>query len=511
MTSPRILLASLLHETNSFNKVLTPVDSFQGRYLLLDDGAARSRLAGSGTEIGGFLEAARARDWDSEIAVAAAAGPSGPMVESVFQDLKSRLLDAARKRPDGVLLALHGAMTTEASPDPEGDIASELRAIIGPDVPLLVTLDMHANLSPRLVGAADGICIYETYPHIDQAETGRRAAAALARLLALPKCGKRLTRALMLRLPMLDAADHGRTAPPGPMNPILARLDALRRDFKMVSGGISIGFPWADTAHAGPAVVLYAERACTVDLVRPAQELAGLLWQSRAETQLDFADPAQVMAEARETADKPLVLADFADNPAGGAYGDSTNLLRAMVEADLPDAAFASVCDPEAVARATAAGAGAVLELEFGGKHAPGICPPLRLQVQVMRLHEGKIPFDGPYLRGVTVDMGPMAVLRHRGIDIVVASRALAITDLQQFRAVGIEPAAKRVLALKSRNHHRAAFGPLARKVLLVDAGGIASMKLAKVPYRNLPRPIWPLDPEAAPSFIRIQEFPHDD
>src|SRR5690606_11370657 len=136
------------------------------------------------------------------------------------------------------------------SPDPEGDIASELRAIIGPDVPLLVTLDMHANLSPRLVGAADGICIYETYPHIDQAETGRRAAAALARLLALPKCGKRLTRALMLRLPMLDAADHGRTAPPGPMNPILARLDALRRDFKMVSGGISIGFPWADTAHA---------------------------------------------------------------------------------------------------------------------------------------------------------------------------------------------------------------------------------------------------------------------
>jgi microcystin degradation protein MlrC len=128
-----------------------------------------------------------------------------------------------------------------------------------------------------------------------------------------------------------------------------------------------------------------------------------------------------------------------------------------------------------------------------------------------MRLHEGKIPFDGPYLRGVTVDKGPMAVLRHRGIDIVVASRALAITDLQQFRAVGIEPAAKRVLALKSRNHHRAAFGPLARKVLLVDAGGIASMKLAKVPYRNLPRPIWPLDPEAAPSFIRIQEFPHDD
>ncbi|MDR6759268.1 microcystin degradation protein MlrC [Mycoplana sp. BE70] len=513
MAAPRILLASLLHETNSFNRTLTPIDSFCGRYLLLDHASAHSTLAGSGTETGGFLAGCAEHGWQSHIAFAAAAGPSGPMVETAFRKLKDRLFEAAREKPDGVLLALHGAMTTEESPDPEGDIASELRRIIGPDVPLVVTLDMHANLSPRLVEAADGMCIYETYPHVDQAETARRAVVALARLLVRPKAGRRLTRALVMRPPMLDAADHGRTSPAGPMNPILARLDALRNTHDLVTGGLTIGFPWADTPNAGPAVVLHAAWDSTVDLPAIARELTDLLWQSRGETQLDFPDTAQAIAEALagRSDKKPLVLADIADNPAGGAYGDSPNLLRAMIAADLENAAFASICDPEAVAQAMQAGLGGRINVVLGGRKAPEISPPLALSVEVVGLHDGRIAFAGPVLRGVTVDMGPIAVFRHRTIEIVVASRALAITDLQQFRALGIEPAEKSVLALKSRNHHRAAFEPLARKVMLVDAGGIASMQLAKIPYRNLPRPIWPLDPDrGTPSSIRVLEFRHD-
>lgn len=513
MDAPRILIASLLHETNSFNRILTPVDNFHGRFLLLDDASARTRLAGSGTEIGGFLEGCEALGWQSRIALAAAAGPSGPMVETVFEDMKERLFAAAREATDGVLLALHGAMTTEKSADPEGDIACELRRIVGPDVPLVVTLDMHANLSPRLVEAVDGICIYETYPHVDQAETAKRAVAVLARLLARPRTGRRLTRAVMMRPAMLDAADHGRTSPTGPMSPILARLEALRLELDLLSGGITIGFPWADTTNAGPAVVLHAEHGSVADLSLAARELTDLLWESRDQTQLEFPGPGEAMAAALagRPGDKPLVLADFGDNPAGGAYGDSPNLLRAMVEAHLANAAFASLCDPETVELAARAGRGARLDVMLGGRKAPEISPPLALNVEVVCLHDGRIRFDGPVLRGITVNMGPMAVLRHRGIEIVVASRALAITDLQQFRALGIEPTKKSVLALKSRNHHRAAFAPLAREVLLVDAGGIASMQLAKVPYRNLPRPIWPLDQDyGALSSIRVLEFRHD-
>lgn len=510
MAPPRVLLAALLHETNSFNRILTPLEAFHGRYLCLSDAEARSSLEGTGTEIAGFLSGVAAHGWHSLIPFAAAAGPSGPMVEADFTAMKTRLL-AAEGPFDGALVALHGAMTTEASADPEGDLIEALRAKLGADVPIVVTLDMHANLSPRLVAAADGICIYETYPHVDQAETGLRAVATLEKLLALPRQGLRLTQALIVRPPMLDAADHGRTNPPGPMISVLPRLAALRARPGIISAGISIGFTWADTPNAGPAVVLHAPCDSVENLKAEGQALAEWLWESRTETQLHFPTPQEAMAEAGRAGDKPLILADFADNPAGGAYGDSVNLLRHMVDARLENAAFAALYDPEAAAAAHAAGEGAQLQLALGGRFAPDTCPPLTLDVTVQRLHADGIPFAGPYLRGVTVDMGPMAVLRHEGIEIIVASRALGVTDLNLFRTLGIEPTAKATLAIKSRNHHRAAFGPIARKVMLVDAGGIASMQLAQIDYRRLPHPIWPLDPEAGPEHIRTVEFKHHD
>lgn len=508
----RILLASLVHETNSFNRVLTPLDSFRGRYLCLDDASARERLAGSGTEMGGFIAACADRGWESRIAFAASAGPSGPMEERVFQDFRNMLFEAARAmRPDGVLIALHGAMTTEHGPDPEGDIAAGLREIVGPETPIVVTLDMHANIGPALVEAVDALCISETYPHVDQAEKGTRAADALARLLSFPRNGRRLTRALMMRPPMLDAADHGRTQPPGPMNAILARQRSLRKADGLITCAMSIGFTWADTPRAGPAVVLHAEAGSELDLSPIARELTQALWDSRHQTLLDYPSPAEAVARAREAGSGPIVLADFADNPAGGAYGDSPNLLRFMVAADLDNAVFASLHDPRNAAAAHAAGVGARLTLDLGGWNDPSVTPPLRLDVEVERLHSGSIRFDGPFLRGVMVEMGPTAVLRHRAIRIVVASRALAITDLQQFLALGIDPVAQSVIALKSRNHHRAAFGPIAREVILVDAGGIASTDFAAIPYARLKRPIWPLDLDSSLEHLTVLEFRDDD
>lgn len=514
MAPPRILLASLLHETNSFNRILTPLENFKGRFLLLNENDVRSKLTSSGTEMGGFLNACDTYSWHAEIAFAAAAGPSGPMVETDFSQLKTRLIEAASTKPDGVLLALHGAMITEKSDDPEGDIACALRAIIGPEVPMVITLDMHANLSPRLVEAADALCIYETYPHVDQAQTAERAAAILNDLLILPKSGKRLSKSIIMRPSMLDAADHGRTFPAGPMNIILERMNELKSEYNLLSAGITIGFPWADTERTGTAVVLYAEHDADIDLHIPAYELCNLLWKSHAETQLHFTSIEDAIADALTPGmvDKPLILADFADNPAGGAYGDSPNLLRAMIEANLKNAAYASICDPEVVRQAQAAGMGAVIDVAIGGKYAPEITPPLFLTVEVIRYHDGKILFNGPVLQGVTIDMGECVLLKHNDIEIIVSSRALAITDIEQFRAFGVEPSKKSVVTVKSRNHHRAAFEPIARKVMLVDAGGIASMQLDKIPYQNLTRPIWPLDHLSNPNTaITILEFCHDD
>jgi microcystin degradation protein MlrC len=209
--------------------------------------------------------------------------------------------------------------------------------------------------------------------------------------------------------------------------------------------------------------------------------------------------------------DAPLVLADFADNPAGGAYGDSPNLLRAMLDAELDNAAFATLADPVAVAEAWRMGLGSTGWFTLGGRSTPSIAPPLQVLARVEGLHPGRFYGSGPMLKDLPVDMGPMALLRVDGIHVVLASRALAVTDVALFHAFGLEPSRLTTIALKSRNHHRAAFGPLAREVLLVDAGGIATMNLDSLCYRNLPRPIWPLDVLPEETTFRTVEMPAHD
>ncbi|MEE4237297.1 MAG: MlrC C-terminal domain-containing protein, partial [Anderseniella sp.] len=230
-----------------------------------------------------------------------------------------------------------------------------------------------------------------------------------------------------------------------------------------------------------------------------ADELMQALWASRHQTQLEFARPEEAMALALQgrAGDRPLVLADFADNPAGGAYGDSPNLLRAMLEAGLGNAAFATISDPESVAACQRAGEGATVHLQLGGKDAPELTPPLDIEAEVMRLAAGEYVCAGPMWQGVRFSMGPTAVVRAGGIDILVSSVPTAVMDLNVFRSVGIDPEQLTTIGLKSRNHFKAAYGPIARDTLLVDAGGIASMRLQELSYSRIPRPIWPLDGEA--------------
>lgn len=513
MTRPRILIGAILHETNTFNHVATRLVDFEGRYLCLEPEAIHARLSGTASEMGGFIRAADSKDWDAEFAVAAACGPSGPIAAQDWRILRNRLLDADGPF-DGVLLALHGAMVTEDDTDPEGALLADLRARLGPGAPIVITLDMHANISRRMVQAVDAFFVYETYPHVDHADCAAQAAEALEMLLALPRAGAaRPTRKALVRPPMLDAADHGRTDPPGPMNRLLAQARAIREQPGVVSAALTIGFPWADVAEAGPAAIVATLASHPADPAVPARQLAQALWHSRHETQLDFATPIQAMVRARQgrPGEAPLVLADFADNPAAGAHGDSPNLLRAMLDAGLEDAAFATLADPQAVICAREAGEGALIDLNLGGHRTPRRTPPLPLRARVERLHPGNFRAAGPVLRGVGMDMGPMALLRIGGVHVIVASRALAVTDVNLFHALGLDPARLRTIALKSRNHHRAAFGPLAREVMLVDAGGIASMQLGEFDYRNLTRPIWPLDDAAGPDHFTETEIGHDD
>ena len=486
-----VLLAEIMHETNTFNRIATVKADFETRYWHEGSGAAGA-LEGTNTEIAGFMEAAIEYDWSLAIPLAASASPSGPMAGNDWVNVKRLILEPLRagERFDAIALVLHGSMVTETTLDAEGELLAEVRALAGTDTLIAVTLDMHANVSPVMVASADMMMAYRTYPHVDQ----RERALHMAGLMEAVMAGEPRPKLMMARLPMMDAANHGQTAAGQPMQGLLKLAEVVERRDGIVCASIQIGFPWSDVPDIGPNVVVTAtdEEAGRV----AADELVQAVWQSRHDTQLEFATPAEamVLAGAGKAADKPLVLADFADNPAGGAYGDSPNLLRALVVAGLENAAFATISDPASVERATLAGVGANIQLSLGGKGAPELTPPLDVEAQVINLTDGEFICSGPMWQGVRFSMGATAVVRTGGIDVIISSVPTAVMDLNVFRSVGISPENLTTIGLKSRNHFKAAYAPIARETMLVDAGGIASMRLKELTYRNIPRPIWPLD-----------------
>ncbi len=487
----RILLAEIMHESNTFNEIATTKADFAGRYWL-EGAEIASSLAGTNTEVWGVLEAGKQLDWKITHPFAASASPSGPMDAETWQDVRDKISTPLRAgaRFDAMILVLHGAMVTQTSNDADGELLALMRDLAGPDTLIAATLDMHANVSELMVRSADILMAYRTYPHVDQFERGQHLAELVEAAL---ETGQK-PHVNFARRAMMDAADHGRTDPPGPMNRLLARAQEIEQHPAIWCVSLQIGFPWADVDHQGPSVAVTGTDDDLCQVV--SQELAEALWQSRNETQLEFARPQVAMEQALDgdPGDPPLVLADFADNPAGGAYGDSPNLLRHMIEADLQNAAFATISDPIAVQKVISAGEGACIKLDVGGRGAPQLTPPLTIEGQVTLLSDGEFVCEGPMWQGVHFSMGPSAVIQVGGIEVLLSSVPTAVMDLQVFRSMGIEPSGKTTIALKSRNHFRAAYGPLAREVLLVDAGGIASMRLAELPYRNLGRPTWPLD-----------------
>lgn len=490
---PRIAVGCVLHETNSFNRRLTSLADFASRYLL--EGSAVTGLAGTNTEIAGFLAAAEAHGWEVVPLLAASCAPSGPLAAEEWEDLRARL-DAALAeagRVDGILFALHGAMQTQTTPDADGTLLAQLRAAAG-NAPIVATLDMHANVSARMASLADALTAYRSYPHTDQRDTGHRAGALLATQLR----DRQARSVAYAQPPLLDSAAHGRTDPPGPMNALLQEAETAEREAGIDVVSLQIGFPWGDCRETGPSVVVSSTDAMQAQ--RIADRFAARLAKLTESVDLDFPDARTAVAEALAAPPgRPVVLADFADNPSAGAYGDSSNLLRALCDAGASDTVFATLCDPETVARARQLGAGANGEFLLGGRWTPDLTPPLGVTARVEHLCDGCFTCEGPMWTGTQMSLGDSALLSIGGawgIRVVVTSRAVAVTDRNLLRLFGIEPSQTRILALKSRNHCRAAFGPIASRVILTDAGGIASMRLGELPYKLVRRPIWPLDPD---------------
>jgi microcystin degradation protein MlrC len=490
----RVMIAAVRHETNTFSQMPTDVAAFRARELYRGD-EIRRILAGTKTEIAAYLDAAERFGWTPVCPVSANATPSGKVTRAAFDEFAADIIAAIDDNPpfDAILLALHGAMVVEHHEDGEGQLLRLIRDRVGAAVPIGVTLDLHANVTDLMAECADVMISYRTYPHVDQYERAGETADLIRRTLE----GEIHPTVTVARTNVLDGVDHGRTTSPGPMTEVLAMADAMMADNTAVLAvSINAGFPWADIRDAGPTAVVVCDGQ-GADSRAIADKLMDGAWESRHRRTILSVTAVDALAQAKQAdgSGGPIVFGDFADNPGGGGYGDSTTLLGAMIDAGLDNAAFATICDAEAAAICTKAGTGATVSLALGGKVDPRYGAPLNVTGTIEAITDGTFKYQGPMLAGSTLRMGPTAVLRVGGVDIVVTSTNHQALDWQFFLHAGIDPTAKSVLAVKSAHHFRAAFGPVARQLVVVDSGGgLTSNDFRAFHYERVRRPIYPLD-----------------
>jgi len=500
---PRIAIGRISHETNSFSPVPTTLGSFgQGEGILEGDALVRHHT-GAKTGLGGFLDVAAEERWAIAGTLAAGATPSGNVAASAHASLRDRLIARLRDAApvDGVLLHLHGAMCSEGAPDAEGDICRHVRAAVGPEVPVVVELDLHGNMTAAFCEQVDAVFGYRTNPHVDPYERGVEAARCLARML---RGDLERPKVYIAKPPMLPPTINMRTAE-GPMRELLEQAREWETRPHIVDVSVFGGFPYADFDQAGTAVLVTATdgaagRACAAAMGRRAWELREAFLKPLPSVR-EAADRAQRLAADRPG--RPVVLADVADNPGGGGTGDTTELLRELV-ARGAQGAVACVWDPETARRAHAAGAGAVAAFRIGGKVAPdAFGAPVEVAGRVAHLSDGEFTGTGPVVRGRKVRCGPTAQIEAGGLKIIVTSVRHAANDRGYFRVAGVEPEREPLLVIKSRGHFRADFEPIAQAIIEVDAPGAANPNLDRFRFAHVRRPIWPLDRDVTWSGLR--------
>ena len=467
----RIAVGGFHHETNTFAPTKASFEMFRradGWPGLCRGEAVLADTAGINLPIAGFLEAARASGRDFAPLVWANASPSAEVEEEAFERIAGMMVDDLRDAGpvDAVYLDLHGAMVAEHLEDGEGELLRRVRAVIGPDVPLVASLDLHANVSPLMADRADALVVFRTYPHVDMGETGARTARLLERILAEGRPAKGFRQVPFL-IPLTAQCTLVE-----PAAGLYAGL-AERERGAVRSMSLAGGFPLADTPDCGPAALAYAgdERSAAA----AAEALAEAVLAARGRFDAAFLSPEEAVARADRAGrpGRPVVIADSCDNPGGGGDGDTTGLLRALAAARPEGAVLGLLIDGQAAAAAHEAGEGGRLALALGGRSGVPGDAPFETDAVVRKLGDGSFTCTGPFYGGNRMQLGPMALLElPGGVQVAVASRKVQAADREMFRHLGVEPADCRILALKSSVHFRADFGPIAGEVLIAAAPG---------------------------------------
>ena len=481
-----IAIASLLQESNTFSPVKTRYEDF----FPVFGSAARERHQGKGTEMGGFIAGLSRAKRRIEPVGAAMAITAGRLIRADLERLAGEF--AARlegiERPEALLVALHGALAAEREDDGDGYLLAQFRRALGPGVPIVATLDLHANVTRRMAENADAIMGYRTYPHIDFEETGERAAALCLRILD----GSLRPRIGFAKLPLIVPAENMQTTS-GPMCRLFARATELEN-----AGAAAVSIfgvqPWLDIEEMGCSVVVVQnEDVVAADV--SACELARRFWECRREFDVKLVPAERAIRQALRVAGGPVVLSESSDSTGSGSPGDSTGLLGPLLRAGLREPAAIFLVDPEAVARAVEAGPGGTVRMRIGGKLDRRHSRPVPVTARVRLISDGRFtPHGKGYSSGIEVSMGRAAVLEAGEVRILAAERSVMTVDPELYRSHGIEPCRMKIVAVKSPNGFRAEYEPIAKAVIMVDTPGVSTANLRSLPFRRVPRPIWPLD-----------------
>jgi microcystin degradation protein MlrC len=488
----RVLIAKVSHETNTFSPVPTPVARFcpDGETLLTGE-AAIDFYRGTTSCLGRYLAIARELGAEVVLPVAAAAPPSGPVDDDAFDLFCGLITEALRAESfDAIMLDLHGAMVTRQFEDAEGELLRRVRAV-APDTKLSVSLDMHANIFDGIVTRANVIAGYRTYPHVDHLPTAERAGRTLVRAMR----GEVNPVIAWGNAPMLPhvMAQGSYRSPNMELQAMAAEMEASG---EALVASVFTGFPHADVSQAGLSAVV------VTDGDQPAAQrlvtrLLDAAWAER-ETFTFRTEPLEDSVARAKELDGPVVMLDHCDNSSSGGTMDTTKVLAEIIRQGLDDVVFWGIYDPDAVQAAMRAGVGATVELKIGGRMAmpsiPGTNDPLLVRGRVRTLSAGYFVSDSPMRRGVKVSAGPMAVLDTGKVEIVLISRHNEPSDLSLFRVLGIDPAKKHYVAIKSRVHWRADLGSLAKHVVECNGLGVCTSDYGILKFENVRRPIYPLD-----------------
>ncbi|MEO6811012.1 MAG: M81 family metallopeptidase [Isosphaeraceae bacterium] len=486
----RIAIGGLMHESNTFAGARTDYAAFEAGGLEEGSGI-QTRWGEAHHEVGGFLEGAGRFGFEPIPTLMAWATPAGPVSADAYAELTDRLLKSLRAAGpvDAVLLALHGAMVADGQTDADGTILTRVRALIGPDRPLVATLDYHANVSPLMVEASDALVAYQTYPHVDQKARGLLAS----KIAAMAAAGKVRPVQALSKPPLLIhllAQDSGRE----PMRGLLAEAEGLERASMILSANVLAGFPYADVAANGPSCVVVADG--DLDLARrTADQLGQRLWSLRHALTAAPATPEDAVTRALATETTPVILVDLGDNIGGGSAADSTVLIHELLRQKATGAVVV-LSDAEAVAACNSAGPGNEVRVNAGGKvdrHAP----PLSILGKVIVLHDGRYVEEQPRHGGLRHnDQGATAVVELPGGNLIVLTTLRHPPfSLGQLTSLGIKPEQAKVIVVKAAVAYKAAYEPIAGAIIEVDTPGLTAANPSRFTYQHLRRPILPIDP----------------